>query len=66
VQLFANVLLAALTPLAQCYDPAPESDMVYSALGALILLVTFGVSGIAKNLLCHRYLLERATTMIKL
>ena len=38
--------------------------MVYVVLDGLGLLVGYGIGGVGTNLLCHRFLLERAKTMV--
>jgi hypothetical protein len=42
------------------------STTVFASAVALNILVTFGISAIGTNLLCHRYLLEKAKVMSRM
>ena len=62
LQWLANFLVAATTLGGNCV----QSETAYTALRLLNLLASFGLSVIGTNLLCHRYLVEKARVMIKL
>jgi hypothetical protein len=59
VQLLTNL---ALTLLKQW--KCTESGVTNVVLDSVDLIVGYGVQGLVANLLCHRFLLERATTMV--
>jgi hypothetical protein len=62
LQWLANILVTA-SALAM---PCASSETVYLVVLSFQLCVTFGLSVIGTNLLCHRYLCEKARVMIKL
>jgi hypothetical protein len=62
VQWLANLVVAASALGQNC----TRSETEKTALYLLNLLVSFGLSVIGTNLLCHRYLVEKARVMIKM
>ena len=62
LQWLANLLVAATALGQNCV----QSETANIALFLVNILATFGLSVIGTNLLCHRYLVEKARVMIKL
>ena len=62
LQWLANFLVAATALGQNCV----QSETANSVLFLVNLLAAYGLSGIGTNLLCHRYLVEKARVMIKL
>jgi hypothetical protein len=62
LQWLANLIVAASGLGQNC----TLSTTAFMVLFALQLIAAFGLSGIGTNLLCHRYLVEKARVMIKL
>ena len=62
IQWLANLLVTATALGSNC----TESETASTALYLINLLATFGLSMIGTNLLCHRYLYEKARAMIQL
>ena len=62
LQWLANLLVTATALGQNCVQSSTASSVLY----LVNLLATLGLSGIATNLLCHRYLVEKARVMIKL
>ena len=62
LQWLANLLVAATALGNNC----TQSNTAYTITFLVNLLATFGLSMIGTNLLCHRYLVEKARVMIKL
>ena len=61
MQWLANLLVTAASLGYNCV----ASEMVYTILTFTSLLVSHGLSGIGTNLLCHRYLCEKARVMLE-
>jgi hypothetical protein len=62
LQWLANILVAATTLASNCV----QSETAHSVLLFVNLLAQYGLSVIGTNVLCHRYLVEKARVMIKL
>ena len=62
LQWLANFLVAAAALGQNCV----QSETANKLLRLVNLLASFGLSMIGTNLLCHRYLVEKARVMIKL
>jgi hypothetical protein len=62
LQWLANVLVTATSLGGNCV----ASETVYTVVYLVNLLVSNGLSGIGTNILCHRYLCEKARVMISL
>jgi hypothetical protein len=58
VQLSGNLAIICLT-----FSSCTANTLVFNVLVSSNLLALFGISGIITNLLCHRYLFERARIM---
>ena len=52
--------------MASLGENCAQSETSYTVLKLINLLATGGMSIIGTNLLCHRYLVEKARVMIKL
>jgi hypothetical protein len=65
LQWLANLLVLASSLATNCN--AASTSVLTGTVGTLVdFLATFGLSCIGTNLLCHRYLCEKARIMIKL
>ena len=62
VGVMANFLVTATGSGIIC----TSSQTISQLLGSVYILMTFGVSIIGTNILCHRYLIEKARVMIRL
>ena len=62
LQWLANLLVAATALGQSCM----QSETAYTVLLLVNLLASFGLSIVGTNLLCHRYLVEKARVMIKM
>ena len=62
LQWLANLLVTAASLGTTCV----QSATAQTVLSTINLLAMFGLSVIATNLLCHRYLVEKARVMIKM
>jgi hypothetical protein len=62
LQWLSNFLVAATALGQNCV----QSETANAVLFLVNLLSSFGLSVIGTNLLCHRYLVEKARVMIKL
>ena len=63
MQLLANMFVVILSGLRTCFASETVVDVIVNAAYYPLL---FGVSVIGTNLLAHRYLTERASTMIQM
>jgi hypothetical protein len=61
LQWLANLLVTATSLGSNCV----ASETVYTVVYLISLLVSHGLSGIGTNLLCHRYLCEKARVMLE-
>jgi hypothetical protein len=62
LQWLANLIVAATGLATNCV----QSETAATVLNAAAMFAMFGLSMIGTNLLCHRYLVEKARVMIKL
>jgi hypothetical protein len=62
LQWLANLLVTAAALSVNCTSSGP----IFAAGGLINIFVSFGLSVVGTNLLCHRYLCEKALVMVRL